>query len=54
MGWTKERKQLFHNICVELTLNYYERLEKHCAEKGLTKSQLVRLALKEYFERQER
>lgn len=47
MGWTKERKEHYQIISVEVPRSFNERLEACCKERGLTKSELLRLALRE-------
>lgn len=49
MAYTKDRKNHFKIVSVELPITMHNLLVCSCKESGLSKSELIRAALKEYI-----
>lgn len=53
MAYKKDRKNYFKIISVEVPVVMNQMIMEYCKAKDFTKSELIRVALKEYFKNHE-
>lgn len=53
MAYKKDRKNYFRIISVEIPIVMNQMIMEYCKAKDFTKSELIRVALKEYFKNHE-
>lgn len=49
MPQTEERRKQYTNICVEVLRSFQEELKEAAKNKGLTRSEFVRLIISQYL-----